>query len=304
MKCEIEIFLNGSWQKAASFKLKNETDLHIGIKGAGYFEYDLSYAIEHLNSRAIGAVSCLYPVNLELHSTSAWPSFLLDILPSGANRRYFLNELGIPNNPEADWPLLLKGAGNPPGNIRIAEAASPPAEALIHEGFTYDEVVDRAEYFIEYARENNAPVIAQFSSRPTEDIKEFIFRDILNVAMGNTDNHGRNTAMLKFDNGNIRLAPLFDFAPMFLDDQGIPRMCRWTGAEYGGIPEWGKVANLLKDLHVDTKQLRTELAGFAETIIKLPEIMEHCGVDLWLIDRLIDRTNNVQISLNEAKPGK
>ncbi len=428
MKCEIEIFLNGSWQKAASFKLKNEADLRIGIKGAGYFEYDLSYAIEHLNSRAIDAISCLYPVNLELHSTSAWPSFLLDILPSGANRRYFLNELGIPNNPEADWPLLLKGAGNPPGNIRIAEAASSPVATMIHEGFTYDEVVDRAEYFIEYAKENNAPVagssgaqgdapkflltqdkhgkyhadgalpdslsikhwlvkfprgkkqsdqdilrnegayysvakkaglyigektifdsntlfiprfdrkitrrglirfgleslsslsnitdfgiaipmeklcwvIAQFSSRPMEDIKEFIFRDILNVAMGNTDNHGRNTAMIKFDNGNIRLAPLFDFAPMFLDDQGIPRMCRWTGAEYGGMPEWGKVADLLKDLYVDTKHLRTELAGFAETIIKLPEIMEHCGVDLWLIDRLIDRTNNVQISLNEAKPG-
>jgi serine/threonine-protein kinase HipA len=427
MKCEIEIFLNGAWHSAATFQLKDSDERQIGYKGGGFFEYDLSYAYKHLNATAIEAVSSLYPVNFEIHTTSAWPSFLLDILPSGANRKYFLNELGIPNNPNADWPLLLKGGGNPPGNIRIAQAAPVPAHEKIHEGFDFEDVFSKAEYFIEYAKQNNAPVagssgaqgdapkflltqdkhgkfhadgalpdhladkhwlvkfprgknqsdrdilcnenayykvaravglhvcpkmtfepnalfmprfdrkvtrrgvlrygleslsslagisdfgvtvameklcavLNQYSSAPTADIKEFIFRDILNVALGNTDNHGRNSAVLKYPNGAIRLSPLYDFAPMFLDDQGIPRVCRWTGAESWGIPEWGKVAELLKDVITDTAQLRSELSDFAEIINKLPEIMVNCGVDHWLVDRLRSRIDDVKRSLKAARP--
>jgi len=427
MKCEIEIFLDSAWHSAATFQLKDTDERQKGYKGSGFFEYDLSYAYKHLNATAIDAVSGLYPVNFEIHTTTAWPSFLLDILPSGANRKYFLNELGIPNNPNADWPLLLKGGGNPPGNIRIAQAAPVPAHEKIHKGFDFEDVVSRAEYFIEYAKQNNAPVegssgaqgeapkflltqdkhgkfhadgalpdhlahkhwlvkfprgknqsdrdilrnenayykvarsaglhvspeitfasnalfiprfdrkvtrqrvvrygleslsslagisdfgvtvameklcavLSRYSSAHTLDIKEFIFRDILNVALGNTDNHGRNSAVLKYLNGTIRLSPLYDFAPMFLDDQGIPRVCRWTGAESWGIPEWGKIAELLKDVITDTAQLRSELSDFAEIINKLPEIMVNCGVDHWLIDKLEDRIDNVKRSLKAARP--
>ncbi|MCP4104743.1 MAG: HipA domain-containing protein [Desulfobacteraceae bacterium] len=158
MKCGIEIFLKGMWQSAASFELRNPDEIRNGYKGAGFFEYDFDYALAHLNSGAIDAVSCLYPVNFEIHRTSCWPSFLMDIVPTGANRRYFLNELGIPNNPEADWPLLMKGGGNPPGNIRIAQAAPAPLKGAAHEGFHYSEIISRAEHFIEYAKEKNAPV--------------------------------------------------------------------------------------------------------------------------------------------------
>ncbi len=429
MECDIEIFFNNRWRQAAVFELKSTEELRRGIKGAGIFEYDMDYAMNHLNSRSIEAVSCLYPVNFEIHSTSFWPSFLLDILPSGANRRYFLNELGIRNNPEADWPLLLAGAGNPPGNIRIAQAVSRQIkdENPSHDGFNYDEVVNRAEYFIEYAKEHGAPVagssgaqgdapkflltqdrngkfhadgalpdthakkhwlvkfprgksqvdrdilrnecayhlvaekvglhtihslrfdndvlfvprfdrvpgqsgvirygleslsslsgisefgfsmpleklctvIAKYSTDPEKDIIEFIYRDILNVAMGNTDNHGRNTAFLKYPDGRTRLSPLYDFAPMFLDDQGIPRTCRWTGIETGGIPEWGKVAELLDRLNIAPEQIRTLFAEFSKTIIKLPEIMEQCGVDTWLVEQLVSKINNVRISLEAATP--
>lgn len=427
MKCDIDIFLNGAWQKAASFELNSAKEVQKGVRGAGVFEYDLDYALAHLNLAGVGAVSCRYPVNFEHRRSAHWPAFFLDLLPAGANRRFFLKELGIPDNPEADWPLLLKGGGNPPGNIRIAQAAPPSPHGVSHPGFGYEEVLDRAENFIEYAKENNAPVagssgaqgdapkflltqdrggrwhadgalpddsarhhwlvkfprgkkqsdrnilrneaayyrvaraaglrvgedlmfeadalfvprfdrvdagkgvhrlgleslsalsdvtvfgaavpletfcryISRFSSDRSADIREFVFRDILNVALGNTDNHGRNTAVLKTLNGDVRLSPLFDFAPMFLDDQGIPRICRWTGAESGGMPDWGDVADLLKDCGLEPAALRFEMAEFAGTVKRLPDIMAACDVDGWLIDRLVSRIEAVRFSLESVGP--
>jgi serine/threonine-protein kinase HipA len=144
--------------------------------------------------------------------------------------------------------------------------------------------------------------ISRFSSDPAADIREFVFRDVLNVAMGNTDNHGRNSAMLKTPDGAVRLSPIYDFAPMFLDDQGIPRICRWTGAESGGMPDWGDVAESLKTCGMDAKALRAELARFSGTVERLPEIMDGCGVDGWLIERLARRIEAVRDSLENAGP--
>jgi serine/threonine-protein kinase HipA len=122
--------------------------------------------------------------------------------------------------------------------------------------------------------------------------------------MGNTDNHPRNSALRKTRDGAIRLSPLYDFAPMFLDDQGIPRACRWSGAEEGGMPEWGRVAEVLADAGMDAKFLRARLGDFAETIRRLPEIMGECGVDGWLIQRLVRRIDAVARSLDAARPAE
>ena len=424
MKCDIEIFIEGGWRHAASFTLQNEEQANRGVGGCGLFEYDLDYALDRLDAIGIEAVSCLHPVSFEIQRLSSWPSFLLDLLPSGANRKFFLDELGIPDNPRADWPLLMIGGGNPPGNIRIAQAAPPSAEEMPHPGFDREEIVERGENFIEYARENKAPVagssgvqgdspkflltqdrfgkfhadgvlpdhraskhwlvkfprgkrgsdrdilrneaayyrvaekmelntgpqlqfdsdalfiprfdrkvtgrevirlgleslaslagvsafgisipmeklcstMVRFSSLPGEDLGEFVLRDILNVAMGNTDNHGRNSAMVKYADGSIRLAPLYDFAPMFLDDQGIARTCRWSGVEKAGMPDWKRVMEMLLDFRFDKDSLKKRFPGFKAKFEKLPEIMGECGVDAWLAERLSGRIEDVRGALDE-----
>ncbi len=424
MKCDIEIFIEDGWRHAASFTLQKEEQANRGVGGRGLFEYDLDYSLDRLDAIGIEAVSCLHPVSFEIQRLSSWPSFLLDLLPSGANRKFFLDELGIPDNPRADWPLLMIGAGNPPGNIRIAQAASPSAEEMHHPGFDRKEITARGENFIEYARENKAPVagssgvqgdspkflvtqdrfgkfhadgvlpdhrasnhwlvkfprgkrrsdrdilrneaayyrvaekmelntgprlqfdsdalfiprfdrkvagrevirlgleslaslagvsafgipipmeklcsaIVRFSSLPGEDLGEFVLRDILNVAMGNTDNHGRNSAMVKYANGSIRLAPLYDFAPMFLDDQGIARTCRWTGVEKAGMPDWKRVMEMLLDFRFDMDSLKRRFPGFKAKFEKLPEIIQECGVDTWLVERLSGRIEDVRGALDE-----
>ena len=141
--------------------------------------------------------------------------------------------------------------------------------------------------------------MVRFSSLSGEDLGEFVLRDILNVTMGNTDNHGRNSAMVKYTDGSIRLAPLYDFAPMFLDDQGIARTCRWTGVEKAGMPDWKRVMEMLLDFRLYMDSLKKRFPGFKAKFEKLPEIMEECGVDAWLAERLSGRIEDVRGALDE-----
>lgn len=113
---------------------------------------------------------------------------------------------------------------------------------------------------------------------------EYVCRDLLNIAMGNRDNHGRNTALLKDVDGTMALAPLFDFGPSFLDARGIARVIHWDGEGAGGTA-WPHV--------LDNLDLRFQDAGLApprdlfERAIRqmlprlweLPAIMRECGVD-------------------------
>ncbi|MCP8900621.1 type II toxin-antitoxin system HipA family toxin [Gilvimarinus xylanilyticus] len=84
--------------------------------------------------------------------------------------------------------------------------------------------------------------VANFSDAPEQDIIEFIGRDVANIALGNKDNHARNSALIKLEDGTTRLSPLFDFAPMFLDPEMIPRVCRWQAPlEIAGQPNWSEI---------------------------------------------------------------
>lgn len=134
-----------------------------------------------------------------------------------------------------------------------------------------------AEYGARTSHELLCDAILEFSSRPDADLVEYIKRDIVNVVMGNKDNHGRNTALLRFEGGPVELSPLFDFAPMYLDPEGIARVCRWSDdLESAGDPEWARIIELFPDRE---EQLRGELRNFGQTLVRLPDIMHDCGVD-------------------------
>jgi serine/threonine-protein kinase HipA len=82
---------------------------------------------------------------------------------------------------------------------------------------------------------------------PQEQVLEYIKRDIANLALGNKDNHARNTAVQRDFHGHIALAPLYDFAPMYLHPDGIARRIRWEGND-NGQPEWGRVVSRVCEL--------------------------------------------------------
>jgi serine/threonine-protein kinase HipA len=114
---------------------------------------------------------------------------------------------------------------------------------------------------------------------PAAETLEFIKRDVLNLAMRNTDNHARNTAVQVLE-GQVRLTPLFDFAPMYLDPELIPRALRWyqpdTRVE---LTDWGDILATLPVSKEERHALALALRRFALQIERLPDIMEAQGVD-------------------------
>ena len=121
---------------------------------------------------------------------------------------------------------------------------------------------------------------------------EYIKRDLLNVVMGNTDNHGRNTAIIRARNGHVQLSPLFDFAPMYLDPEGIARVTRWHKTrESAGRPNWHAVASFFEPW-LDTRILLKKLAASAPQLMALSLSMQQHGIDADIIARCQHPINN------------
>ena len=121
---------------------------------------------------------------------------------------------------------------------------------------------------------------------PRAETLEFIKRDVLNLAMRNTDNHARNTAVQLVE-GKVQLTPLFDFAPMYLDPEAIARVLRWyrpdTRVE---LTEWGDILAVLPVPDDERRWLALELNRFGTQIERLPDVMEAQGVDHDIVEFL------------------
>jgi serine/threonine-protein kinase HipA len=92
-------------------------------------------------------------------------------------------------------------------------------------------------------------------------LADYLARDLLNFAVGNKDNHGRNTALIKRGK-DIELAPAYDVAPMVLDPEGIAMTTRWPREllQLNGEPNYvGIVVKYAGDLELATDLLRDHL---------------------------------------------
>lgn len=427
MECHIQIYFNGQWQTAAIFEPDLKT-LDQGIAGGCRLQYDIDYAVANHNSKEAELTLGL-TVGFELYRFKQWPPFIVDLLPGGAGRQAWLKRLQIAHDgPQADWHLLTKGAGNPPGNLRILEAVLPPPPAHFKIGFPRRDIIEQRETFLDYAEERGAHVagatsvqgeapkyllvedrlgmfhavgalpdekamrfwlikfprgrrshhrnqmvlrneapylevarkfgvitgaplvyeddtlfvprfdrvvkdgrvkrlgmqslytianvfgfgksvhhdifclaLAQTATDPSATVREYILRDVLNLALRNTDNHGRNSAIIR-SKGWVGLSPLFDFAPMFLDPEGISRVSRWENERPGSQPDWGNISEKLADV-MPPEETRKWLAQLAKPVKKLPEIMQECQVDDEIIERLENWVSEVALGLLEAQPG-
>ena len=118
---------------------------------------------------------------------------------------------------------------------------------------------------------------------PEAEVLEYLRRDVANLALGNKDNHARNTAIQRDFGGDVRLTPLYDFAPMYLHPDGIARRIRWEGNDRGQ-PDWFRVLDAVCSSANDPQQRlnRTSLAvGLAAMAAPLAQIAEQ-GVALGL----------------------
>lgn len=99
---------------------------------------------------------------------------------------------------------------------------------------------------------------------------EYVRRDLLNRILGNTDNHGRNTSIMRVG-GKFRLAPIYDLAPMILDEEGITRTTKWA-AERKGSSDWSDNCAELAG-YTDPDALLQRLMKAAEDFRALPDLL-------------------------------
>lgn len=185
--------------------------------------------------------------------------FYLDhALPDEQARRHYIVKFGRGSDPalanilrmEAPYMQLARTLG-----LAVFDDLILRGRALFIPRFDRELLADRVQ---RHGQESLASVceISQFGEVPTHNaflIKlrtfasdidsatiEYVKRDIANVILGNTDNHARNTAIQRREDGRVGLTPLFDFAPMFLHPDGIARRMRWA-ADDGGAPQWDSV---------------------------------------------------------------
>jgi serine/threonine-protein kinase HipA len=123
-------------------------------------------------------------------------------------------------------------------------------------------------------------VIAEHCTDPLADAVEYVLRDLLNVAMGNPDNHGRNTALAKTPDGRIALTPLFDFAPMRLDPGVIMRSTKWACMKgRDADPDWAVIcAAAAQAVGAEPSVFVDAVAEKADALRQLPEIARDRGV--------------------------
>lgn len=198
-----------------------------------------------------------------------WPKILLTRARDGL----FYLDHALPDH-EAERHYIVKfGRGADPALASILRAEAPYMRLARKLGLNvHDDLIARERaLFIprfdrevvdgrvkRHAQESVASVcgIARFGEVPShnaflrkllplasdmaKETIEYVKRDIANVVLGNTDNHARNTAILRRDNGHIGLTSLFDFAPMFLHPDGIARRMRWEHDD-AGSPTWASV---------------------------------------------------------------
>ncbi|MFZ4539642.1 type II toxin-antitoxin system HipA family toxin [Propionivibrio sp.] len=124
----------------------------------------------------------------------------------------------------------------------------------------------------------------QYVTNPVQEIVEFIRRDVLNLAMKNTDNHARNTSVQRLPDGTVQLTPVYDFAPMYLDREMIIRGCRWRTPEKHDIADLAEIVETLCLSESEKREVTIGLRDFSGPLSRLSEIMQDCGVDQAVIE--------------------
>lgn len=108
-------------------------------------------------------------------------------------------------------------------------------------------------------------------------VAEYLRRDLINQILGNSDNHGRNTAIIRSRDG-LRLAPIYDLAPMVMDAEGITRTTKWPKTiERAGVVDWRAACKALVDI-LDPQQVFERLRQDAQQLRALPDILRDSGL--------------------------
>jgi serine/threonine-protein kinase HipA len=141
--------------------------------------------------------------------------------------------------------------------------------------------------------------LGKVCTNPEADIIEYLKRDIANVALGNKDNHARNTAIVRRADGFIGLTPLFDFAPMWLHPDGIARQGRWEHDDQGA-PIWSSaIQQACVEAGVDVAVVAREIKQMLGPIRTVLTVASELNIDEEFIAPLRPAIANIRAQLED-----
>jgi len=438
-KAKIEVFRNGRWIPAADILVLRNDQCKVEYLIEYLFDKDAA-PIAFGMPLEVGADKMLPTVPGGLEEVDRrLPPFLFDLIPQGKGRKYLLGLLGLADTDSMQLPLLLSGAFNPIGNLRIDTAVdfyeahkdtgnTQDMAALMdgRGGFTMKNIIEKSEAFLDHLslhamlaagttgvqgvapkflltqsheglwfadlalpdqhamahwlvklprgrteadllvlrneaaylnlahrcklrvhdapmmvgdklfvkrfdrevtdkglvrlhQESLASIVGQrgfgiptehnkllqavraHSTDPLAETIEYLKRDILNVAMRNTDNHARNTALQVRRDGSVGLTPVYDFGPMFLDPEMVPRTVHWM---FDGKREadFTLIAERIAIPEPERAQVQIALREFAGVVGTLPEIARECDVDPKVLEQCRASIDRVASELSRIRP--
>jgi serine/threonine-protein kinase HipA len=284
----------------------------------------LGFTIEDVAARAGDFNEYLAQHGLFLAGSSGvqgeWPKILLTRARDGL----FYLDHALPDQ-EADKHYIVKfGRGNDQALSDILRCEAPYMQLARQLGLNvHDDLIlrERALFIprfdrevvdgrvMRHGQESLASVcgISQFGEVPShndflsrlsthandmaKETIEYVKRDIANVVLGNTDNHARNTAIQRREDGHIGLTPLFDFAPMFMHPDGIARRMRWERDD-GGAPQWASVIEQVGTF-VNEEDFKTALQQMIEPLGTLMDEAYALGIGALIESKRATIENNL-----------
>lgn len=148
----------------------------------------------------------------------------------------------------------------------------------------------KAGFGVKMSHNEVCKIIMNYCTDPEIEILEYVKRDLANIALGNKDNHTRNTAFQRFNNGEIRLTPLFDFAPMWLHPDGIPRCTRWEQDDHS----WASITNqIVESSSLTLDQIKNLFSQQLPLYKGLLSKMKSIGIDEEIIEGCRYRIENI-----------
>lgn len=148
-------------------------------------------------------------------------------------------------------------------------------------------------------------ILAKHCSEPQVEIVEYVLRDLLSRAMGDSDNHGRNTALQKRVDGSVRLTPLYDFAPMSIHPSMIRPSTSWDCLR--GVRPASRYALICTAVEQVSEQsgiaalLRGALLSKIDWLSKLPSLAAQYGVSQVVIQRALRSVPDVVEDLRKLE---
>ena len=130
--------------------------------------------------------------------------------------------------------------------------------------------------------EDNLRLLARCSSEPVADMIEYIKRDLVNVILANSDNHGRNWSLIKRPS-EVRLSPIYDVTAMrFFEGDFIVELTRW---EPPHVPLAARLAWLQQTFASLRERLIPELRLFLTALGNVDERLRLLGVNRDFLSR-------------------